>query len=59
VERGALRGLLLPQVATEYRWDRETFLRHTCRKAGLPEQAWKDARTVLRTFTAEVFGEAR
>lgn len=34
-------GLLLPQVATEFAWDRETFLRQTCMKAGLPGDAWK------------------
>ncbi len=34
-------GLLLPQVATDYGWDRETFLQHTCAKAGLPPDAWK------------------
>jgi len=51
------RGVLLPQVATEYGWDRDTFLRHTCIKAGLPEDAWqKDCE--IYTFTALVFGEA-
>lgn len=50
------RGVLLPQVATEYGWDRDTFLRHTCIKAGLPEDAWqKDCEIYL--FTALVFGE--
>jgi uncharacterized protein len=50
------RGVLLPQVATEYGWDRDTFLRHTCIKAGLPEDAWqKDCE--IYTFTALVFGE--
>jgi AmmeMemoRadiSam system protein A len=51
------RGVLLPQVATEYHWDRETFLQHTCLKAGLPPEAYKDPSTVIETFTAEVFGE--
>ncbi len=56
VEQGRARGLLLPQVPVEWGWDRETFLRHTCRKAGLPLDAWQqDAR--LFTFTAEVFNE--
>jgi AmmeMemoRadiSam system protein A len=51
------RGVLLPQVATEYGWDRETFLRHTCLKAGLPENAWhKDCEIYI--FSALVFGES-
>lgn len=49
------RGLLLPQVATEYGWDRITFLEQTCRKAGLPKGAWKDKDTVIEMFSAEVF----
>jgi AmmeMemoRadiSam system protein A len=57
VVRGASRGLLLPQVATEYGWDRETLLDHTCRKAGLDPGAWKHPDTKISTFTAEVFGE--
>lgn len=56
VERGRCRGLLLPQVATEWRWDVETFLAHTCRKAGLPDDAWKNGAKLWR-FEAEVFGE--
>ena len=58
IERGARRGLLLPQVATEHGWDVETFLEHTCRKAGLPPDAWKhDARILI--FEAEVFSDER
>jgi len=57
VERGAARGLLLPQVAVEYGWDRQTFLDHTCRKAGLDAGCWRHPDTVISTFTAEVFGE--
>jgi AmmeMemoRadiSam system protein A len=50
------RGLLLPQVPLEHNWDRITFLEQTCRKAGLPFDAWqKDA--TLQAFTAEIFGE--
>jgi AmmeMemoRadiSam system protein A len=56
VEWGARRGLLLPQVAEEWGWDREAFLRHTCLKAGLPHDAWRRGARVLR-FEAEVFGE--
>jgi len=51
------RGVLLPQVAMEYGWDRDTFLRHTCIKAGLPEDAWQKDCDIY-TFTALVFGEA-
>lgn len=51
------RGLLLPQVATEYEWDTETFLSYTCRKAGLHPEAWKDPETVIETFTAIIFSE--
>jgi AmmeMemoRadiSam system protein A len=55
VERNWQRGLLLPQVATEWRWDKETFLGQTCHKAGLPRDAWKQGAKVWR-FEAEVFG---
>ena len=50
------RGLLLPQVPIEHGWDRTTFLRQTCRKAGLPPDAWQKGATI-EAFTAEVFGE--
>ena len=56
IERGYQRGLLLPQVAVEHGWDRETFLGHTCRKASLPADAWKQDTTIL-VFEAEVFSE--
>jgi AmmeMemoRadiSam system protein A len=51
------RGLLLPQVADEHGWDRTTFLEQTCRKAGLPPNAWREG-AVIEAFTAEVFGDA-
>lgn len=50
------RGLLLPQVPIERQWDRDTFLRQTCLKAGLPANAWQRGATI-EAFTAEVFGE--
>jgi AmmeMemoRadiSam system protein A len=50
------RGLLLPQVPVERAWDRKTFLEQTCRKAGLPPDAWQKGATI-EAFTAEVFGE--
>ena len=56
VEQGNRRGLLLPQVATEHGWDRETLLEQTCVKAGLPATAWQHGATV-RKFQAEVFAE--
>jgi AmmeMemoRadiSam system protein A len=55
IEKGFRSGLLLPQVATEYGWDRKAFLEHTCLKAGLPRDAWKDGKTSICTFSAEVF----
>lgn len=55
VERGQRRGLLLPQVATDHQWDRRTFLEQTCRKAGLPEDAWQSPDTAIFSFTAQVF----
>jgi uncharacterized protein len=56
VERGLYRGLLLPQVATEWGWTPEQFLRQTCVKAGLPPDDWQHGATVYR-FGAEVFGD--
>jgi AmmeMemoRadiSam system protein A len=56
VELGSRKGLLLPQVATEHGWDRDTFLSHTCIKAGLSPDAWRRGAVVYR-FEAEVFGE--
>ena len=56
VEQDRRRGLLLPQVATEWKWDAVTFLAQTCRKAGLHADAWKRADHLWR-FEAEVFGE--
>ena len=55
VERGLHSGLLLPQVATEYGWDRETFLEQTCLKAGLPRNAGKDRETKIYVFSADIF----
>jgi len=55
LRQGGHSGLLLPQVATEYGWDRTTFLEQTCRKAGLPRDAWKDSNSEIYIFSAEVF----
>ncbi|MGE5127403.1 MAG: AmmeMemoRadiSam system protein A [Betaproteobacteria bacterium] len=57
ISLGGRRGVLLPQVPLEHGWDRETFLEHTCWKAGLPEDAWRRAGVELLGFTADVFGE--
>jgi AmmeMemoRadiSam system protein A len=56
ISASGLRGLLLPQVAVERGWNRITFLEQTCRKAGLPLDAWQKGAT-LEAFTAEVFGD--
>lgn len=57
ISRGGRAGLLLPQVATDYGWDRETFLRQTCVKAGLPADCWQSPGCRIEKFSAEVFGE--
>jgi AmmeMemoRadiSam system protein A len=56
VRQGNRSGLLLPQVAMDYGWDREIFLDQTCVKAGLPAGAWRQKAEVLG-FEAQVFGE--
>lgn len=48
-------GLLLPQVATEWGWDRETFLDQTCVKAGLPKGTWRKSKTEIWWFEAVIF----
>ncbi|MBD3306786.1 AmmeMemoRadiSam system protein A [candidate division KSB3 bacterium] len=58
IKQGFRSGLLLPQVATEQHWDRQTFLEHTCLKAGLPKNAWRDPETDIYVFTAQVFDES-
>jgi AmmeMemoRadiSam system protein B/AmmeMemoRadiSam system protein A len=55
IVKGMWAGLLLPQVATEYGWDRQTFLEHTCQKAGLPSNAWKEKDTEIYIFSADIF----
>jgi len=57
VTRGYQRGLLLPQVALEFRWTRDRFLEETCVKGGMEKQAWKDPAARIEAFTAEVFSE--
>jgi len=57
IEKDQMRGLLLPQVATEYKWDVQTFLRETCQKASLPTDAWQDESTRIQIFSADIFSE--
>jgi len=55
--KGMQRGLLLPQVPVDWNWNTLEFIEHTCNKAGLPEDAWKDPKTEFMSFQAEIFGE--
>lgn len=55
IEKGLHSGLLLPQVATENKWDKITFLEYTCYKAGLPKDAWQSEDADIYIFSAEVF----
>ncbi|HOW56270.1 MAG TPA: AmmeMemoRadiSam system protein A [Syntrophorhabdaceae bacterium] len=55
IEKGMHSGLLLPQVATEQKWDRTAFIEYTCFKAGLPKDAWKSKDIDIFIFSAEVF----
>lgn len=59
IARNRKRGVLLPQVATEYGWDMLTFLEQTCLKADLPKDAWRLADTVVSSFTALVIEEEK
>jgi len=58
IRKGFRSGLLLPQVATENNWNRETFLTNTCYKAGLSGDCWKESDTVIEIFSALVFNES-
>ena len=57
ITRGSRKGLLLPQVAAQYGWDAEAFLRQTCVKAGLPPESWRSGDCRIEKFSAEVFSE--
>ncbi|MCK4537038.1 MAG: AmmeMemoRadiSam system protein A [Desulfuromonadales bacterium] len=57
IEKSFHRGVLLPQVATEHNWDRNTFLQQTCVKAGIPTNAWETEDTEIYVFSAQIFGE--
>lgn len=59
-ESQGYRGLLLPQVAPEWKWDVKEFLNNTCEKAGLPAEAWKDTKLVkIYKFQAQIFKETK
>lgn len=57
ISHGTRHGILLPQVATEYRWNITTFLEQTCLKAGLCKDAWQEHGTAVSSFTALVIEE--
>lgn len=52
------RGVLLPQVATGYGWDKKTFLQQTCIKAGLSENSWKLPEAEIYTFSGQIIHES-
>jgi AmmeMemoRadiSam system protein A len=58
IDAGGRRGLLLPQVAPEAGWDASTLLAKTCAKAGLPDDAWRQADAQVVAFGAQVFSDA-
>ncbi|MCL5071420.1 MAG: AmmeMemoRadiSam system protein A [Actinobacteria bacterium] len=57
IKKGFYQGLLLPQVATDYNWDRIQFLKETCNKAGLYENSWQEKNCEIYIFSATVFSE--
>lgn len=58
VSLGRQRGVLLPQVATQFRWSGQRLLEETCIKAGLDRDAWKNPEVRVQAFTAEIFNES-
>jgi len=58
IQNNFTSGLLLPQVATEWKWDRKTFLEQTCNKAGLNRNCWQQPDTEILRFSAEIFSES-
>ena len=57
IAHGWRKGLLLPQVAVEWKWDSKKFLDQTCWKAGLTPDMWMDLKTEVYKFQAEIFHE--
>jgi uncharacterized protein (TIGR00296 family) len=59
IERGMFKGLLLPQVPVEWKWDEEEFLCQCCVKAGLPPDCWLMDGAKIYSFQAIVFEEEK
>lgn len=59
IEQSFYKGLLLPQVPVEQKWDQEEYLSHACMKAGLPPDAWVDTATKISTFQGQIFTETK
>ena len=57
VERDSFKGLLLPQVPVEYRWEAQDFLSHGCMKAGLTPDCWLLKETKIMTFQCVIASE--
>jgi uncharacterized protein (TIGR00296 family) len=57
VEKAFFRGILLPQVPVEWKWNEEEFITHTCLKAGLPPDAWLTKDIKIYKFQAQIFSE--
>jgi len=57
IEKDFHRGVLLPQVATDHGWDRDTFLSQTCIKAGLPADAWRSPDADIYIFSGQIVTE--
>ena len=57
IEMDGFKGLLLPQVPVEWKWEKEEFLENTCVKAGLAKNAWREPNCKVFKFSGEVFGE--
>lgn len=59
IRQGYRSGLLLPQVPVEYGWNEEKFLEHTCQKAGLPSNCWKEKNAQIFSFEGIIFKEEK
>jgi hypothetical protein len=55
IEKGVYRGLLLPQVPVEWKWDTEEFLANTCMKAGLSPDCWLQDGVKIFSFQSQIF----
>ena len=59
IEKNVFKGLLLPQVPIEWKWDNEQFLCQCCIKAGLPPDCWLLKDTKIYKFQAIIFEEEK